>query len=147
LPDATIAAGIVRGLVDFAVAKGASRADLLHRAEIVAADLENQDGRVPLGRYTVLMRAAQALCRDPALALHFGEEIDLSQRSITGHLDHGMKTVADGVGLVNRFASLAVETGAAGPRLQVERRVVGAAGRRSTAVRLWDPGCSRRAAS
>jgi len=121
LAELTIAAGVARALVELAVAKGADREALLRRAGIDPAALRNQDDRVPLGKYVVLMRAAKALCGDPALALHFGEAVELSQMSIMGHLDHGVETMADAFALINRYANLVVETGGPGPRLQVER--------------------------
>jgi AraC-like DNA-binding protein len=68
------------------------------------------------------MRAAKELSRDPALALHFGETVDLSEMSIVGHLDHGIRTMADAFAQINGYAGLLIETGGPSPRLVVERR-------------------------
>jgi AraC-like DNA-binding protein len=120
--DLTIAAGVARALLELAVAEGAGREALLRRAGIDAADLRDQDGRVALERYVVLMHAAEELCGDPALGLHFGETVDLSEMSITGMLDHGVETMEDAFAMINHYGNLVVETGAPGPRLAVERR-------------------------
>ena len=68
------------------------------------------------------MRAAQEACGDPALALHFGEAVELSEMSIVGVLDHGDGTMADAFAQINRYADLVVETGSAAPRIVVEQR-------------------------
>ncbi len=120
--DLTIAAGVARALVEYAVKKGASRESLLCRAGIKPVDLANQDGRVDLGKYAVLMREAKERCGDPAFALHFGEAVELSEMSIVGYLDHGVETMADALELVNRYASLVVETGSPSARLVVEQQ-------------------------
>ena len=73
--EATCAAGFVRALLDFAVAKGADAAELLARAEIPASAFEDLDARLPFARYIALMRAAKAMTGDDALALHFGEHV------------------------------------------------------------------------
>ena len=82
MAELTIAAGIARGLLNFAVSRGADREALAERSGIVLADLADQDNRVPLTKYIALMRAAQALCGDPALALHYAEKIDFGEISI-----------------------------------------------------------------
>jgi AraC-like DNA-binding protein len=120
--DLTVAAGVPRTLVDLAVKKGASREALLRRARIDPAVLRDQDRRVPFESYVALMRAAKQACRDPALALHFGEAVDLSEMSIVGVLDHGDRTMEDAFAQINRYADLVVETGSAAPRIVIEQR-------------------------
>jgi AraC-like DNA-binding protein len=120
--EPTISAGVPRGLVEFAVARGARRAALLRGAGLDAAQLLRQDDRIPLRTYQRLMRTARELCGDPALALHFGEQVDLAQISILGHLDHGIETMGDVFAHLNRYISLVVDTGGPSPRLLVERR-------------------------
>ncbi len=61
----TVGAGFARGLLEFAVSKGADRATLLERSGIKAADLQDQDARVPFAGYVALMRAGRRL---PAIA-------------------------------------------------------------------------------
>jgi AraC-like DNA-binding protein len=120
--EATISAGVPRGLLDFAVARGARRQALLRRAGLDVAELDEPDDRIPLRKYAILMRAAKELSGDPALALRFGEAVELGQISILGHLDHGIETMDDVFAHLNRYASLMVDTGGPSPRLLVERR-------------------------
>jgi len=106
-----VAAGVARCLADFAVSLGAGRTDLFEQACLSEADLEHQDGRIPLPTYVALMRAAKVLCGDPAFALHFGAAIDISKMSIVGLIDHGIEKVGDVFTHINRYASLVIETG------------------------------------
>jgi hypothetical protein len=48
MAELTVAAGAARGLMELAVARGASRDALAERSGIDPADLEDQDGRIPL---------------------------------------------------------------------------------------------------
>lgn len=121
--ELTVAAGVARGLTEFAASLGAGRTALLERSRLSAADLEQQDGRIPFPKYMALMRAAQVLCRDPAFALHFGAAVDMSQMSIVGLIDHGIEKVADVFSHINRYASLVIETGGRSrQRLAARRR-------------------------
>ena len=110
---ASVAAGPVRGLIDFAAAKGAARAAMLTASGIADADLGDQDARVPFAKYVALMRAAKALTGDPALALHFGEAVDMSEMSIVGLLALSCETVAEGMAQMNRYGQLIVDLGLA----------------------------------
>lgn len=108
---ASIAAGPARALIDFAVAKGAARDALLAACGILDADLADQDARVPFAKYMTLMRAAKALTGDPALALHFGEAVEMSEMSIVGLLGLSCETVAEGMAQMNRYGQLIVDLG------------------------------------
>ena len=122
MTELTMAARGVRALLDLAVSKGASRETLLVRAMIAPADLEDCDNRIGFGKYVALMRAAQELCRDPALALHFGEAVDVTEISIACSV--GGADSIDGVfAQVNRYASLGVEVAGAenGDRYRLKR--------------------------
>lgn len=121
MQELTVAAGVAQALVDFAAARGADRGKLLRRAGVDAADLLHPDDRVAVGSYLALMAAAKVLCCDPAFALHFGEMVDLSEMSVVGLLDRDVETMADAIALINRYASLIMETGCRGAdRLAIE---------------------------
>lgn len=107
MSDLTIAASGVRALLELAVSKGASRSALLGRARIDPADLEDRDNRIPFPKYIALMKAGQELCNDPALALHFGEAVDLGEISMTRYI--GAASMAEAMSVVNRYAALTVE--------------------------------------
>jgi AraC-like DNA-binding protein len=128
VPEATVAARRVRGLLEFAVTKGGSRVRLLERARIDPAELHDQDKRLPFAKYAALMRAAEESSHDPALALHFGEAIDLEDISIVGMVG-GAETLADGgFAMMNRYSRLDFDLTAAGTdRFQIMR----------TAEELW----------
>src|SRR5665647_3740785 len=124
--DLTVAASIVRSLMELATSKGASRKTLANRARIVLPDLEDPDNRIPFSKYVALMRGAQELCNDPAFALHFGEEVDASEISLVHMMMGGADNFADALAQGNRDASLAIDVDAdgAGDRFQL-RRVAG----------------------
>lgn len=106
----TVAAGFAKGLLDLAVARGAARDALLDQAGIEAADLQDSDGRLPFARYVALMRAGQRLAGDPALALHYGESVDIAQVSIVGLIGQASATMLDAFQQLNRYVALIVET-------------------------------------
>jgi len=126
MAELTVGAGLPRGLVKIAVAKGASAAELAQRAGIALADLEDQDNRIPIQNYIALVRAAKELTGDPALALHYGEEVDLSELSITGLIMNASETMGDAFVQMNRFGRLAIEYDGGGDRfrMQVDERGV-----------------------
>jgi AraC-like DNA-binding protein len=94
------------------------------RASLCPADLEDPDGRLPFATYAALMRAAQDLCRDPALALHFGEAVDLAEVSIVGLIMNASATMADAFAQMQRFGRLTLETEGLsdGPRFTLTAR-------------------------
>src|SRR5215510_1830221 len=103
MPDLTVSAGLVRGLMGVAIAKGARPELLAERSQINPEDLQDQDNRIPFAKYVALMRAGQELCNDPALALHYGEAIDPSEISVVGLLVHTCETMPDAVAQLNRY--------------------------------------------
>ena len=102
MADLTVAAGLARGLVELAVAKGASEAALLERAGIARADLLDQDNRIPFTKYVTLMRAGKELANDPALALHYGETNDMSQISVVGLIANASETMLEAFAQLHR---------------------------------------------
>jgi AraC-like DNA-binding protein len=107
--ESTIAAPFVRALLELAVAKGASRRDLLDRTGIEAAALDDRDGRISLARWVMLMRIAREACGDPALALHFGEAFDVGDMSVVGLMTRAAATKGEGLKMVNRFCRLVAD--------------------------------------
>lgn len=122
MPELTIAASVVRALLELAVSKGADRKALTELSRVAPADLRDRDNRIPFGNYVALMRAGQELCADPALALHFGETVDTSQISIAC-LVADVDNIDEGFAQVNRYARLGVEVDSVGSagRFQIER--------------------------
>jgi len=116
MTELTVGAGLVRGLIGLAVSKGADGPELAARAGIELADLQDQDNRVPMPNYIALMRAAKDLTGDPALALHWGETVDLSEVSIVGLIMNASETMMDAFVQMNRFGKLAIEVEGVGDR-------------------------------
>ena len=106
----TASAGLAAGLIAFAVERGADRAELMARACVRPADIEDADHRLPFETYMALMRAAQDLCADSALALHFGEAVDLAELSIVGLIMNASATMADAFAQMQRLGRLTLET-------------------------------------
>src|SRR5690349_12387294 len=115
MADLTIEAGIARGLLKYAVSRGAAQAALVERSGVDPADLEDPNHRVPFLRYVALMRAAKALIGDPALALHYAEHVDFSEISIVGLLTLASENMMDAMVQMNRYGPLAVEVEGIGP--------------------------------
>jgi AraC-like DNA-binding protein len=119
--ELTMAASGVRALLDFAVSRGASRTVLAERSGINPAELADSDNRILFSKYVALMKAGQELCNDPALALHFGDAIDLSEISIS--VPSAITTIDEAFAQVNRYARLVVEVEGvgSGDRYQLKR--------------------------
>lgn len=119
MAELTVGAGLPRGLVKIAAARGADAAELCARAGIAPEQLEDQDNRIAMANYIALFRAAKELTGDEAIALHYGEEVDLSELSITGLIMNGAETMGDAFVQMNRFGKLAIEYEGAGDRFRM----------------------------
>ena len=119
----TIGAGYARGLLNFAVSKGASREQLLERSQIGASELEDLDNRIPLARYEALMCAGAELTGEPALALEFGEAVRMQEISIVGLICEACETTLDVGVQLNRYSRLAYDDGSENPQpiVRIER--------------------------
>jgi len=109
MAELTVAAGLARGLMELAVAKGAERTELLARSGIGVEDLLDVDRRIPFARYVALMRAGKDLAGDPALALHYGEANDMAQISVVGLIAYACETMLEAMVQINRYGRLVVE--------------------------------------
>jgi AraC-like DNA-binding protein len=123
MSELTLAASGVRALMDMAVSRGASRRLLAERSGIDPADLQDRDNRIAFDKYVALMRAAQELCGDPALALHFGEIVDTSEISFFPQI--GASSLAEAFAVMNRYSRLTVEVDEGGGDRYVLSRIGG----------------------
>ena len=121
MAEFTVAAGLARGLTQFAVSQGADQETLLARAGITLDVLQDQDSRVPLENYITLMRAAKDLTNDPAFGLHSGQANDFAQISIVGLIMLSAETMLDAFTQLNRFIRLVIEVDCEGDRFKLER--------------------------
>jgi AraC-like DNA-binding protein len=122
-PGPTVGAGYAKGLLDFAVSKQASRARLLERAQISDDDLADLDNRIPFEKYKALMKAGIELTRDPALALHYGEEVAFGELSVVGLIADACDTIFHAFTEVNRYNGLVIQVDGVGtgPRFELVR--------------------------
>jgi hypothetical protein len=109
VPELTVAAGLARGLMELAVSKGASQAELAMRSGIGVEELQDVDHRIPFAKYVALMRAGKELGNDPALALHYGETNDMSRISVVGLIAYACETMMEALVQLNRYGRLVIE--------------------------------------
>ena len=109
--DFTVAAGVARGLVEYAAGRGADRGELLRRAGLEAGILDDPDQRIGAATYVGLMRAGQALAGDPALALHWAEDVNLARMSVVGLLGEASTTLMESFQQVRRYGRLVTDLG------------------------------------
>ena len=122
MAEPSYSAGYVAGFIAFAVSRGADRRTLLESAGIDPENLRDRDNRIAFAKYVTLMRTAKRLCNDPALALHFGEAVDIAELSVLGLIGQASETMLDAFAQANRYSRLVVDvdTGT-GHRYHVKR--------------------------
>ncbi len=109
MADPSVSAGAITAFLDFAASRGADRAILTAGLPVAADHLADRDNRVAFADYVALVRAAQRLTGNDALALHYGEAVDLSELSVVGLITRAAPTMADALAQMNRYGSLVVE--------------------------------------
>lgn len=107
--EPTVAVGLVRAFLDYAVSRGANGPALAERAGVKANELQGHDNRVPFVQYIALVRAGKEICNDSALPLRFAEAIDASEFSIVGLLANASETMLDALAQMNRYGQLVAE--------------------------------------
>lgn len=108
---ATIAAGHVLGLLDYAVSQGAARDTLLEQSGVDAMALADHFNRVPLLQYVALLRAIKTACHDPAVALHFAVSSNCADLSIIALIGGACHDVSEAFVMLNRYGRLALDVG------------------------------------
>ena len=111
--EPTVAAGLVKAMLRFAAEKGVEADALVRQVGLNSANLEDHHSRVPFDRYAALLRRAKRLTGDRALALHFGESVNLAEVSLVGLIGYAAETMMEAFIQLNRFSRLIadVETG------------------------------------
>jgi AraC-like DNA-binding protein len=109
MSEPTVAVGLVRAFLDYAVARGADAQRLADDASVNIADLHDHDKRVAFASYLALVRLAKAMCNDPALPMRFAEDVDTAEFSIVGLLANASETMLDALRQMNRFGQLVAE--------------------------------------
>lgn len=124
MPELTVAAEYARALANFAVSKGADLTRLSERTHLDLHEKHDPLARIPFASYVALMRAGKELCNDPALALHFGEQVDLSEITIGCVIGGFAESGTEAFALMNRYSRLGVEAEGVGTgdRYVLDRR-------------------------
>ena len=124
MPELTVAAEYARALMNFAVSKGATLKCLTERSGLDLRDVPDPLARIPFASYVALMRAGKELCNDPALALRFGEQVDLSAITVGCVIGGFSESGAEAFALMNRYSRLGVEAEGVGngDRYVLDRR-------------------------
>lgn len=110
-PNPSIASSLVDGLVEFAASKNAERAAILEAGGLDAGDLADPDARIPLETYQRTLEAACRLTGDPALALHWGEKIDMADVSVVGMIMNASATMGEAFAQLQRYTGLGIVLG------------------------------------
>jgi AraC-like DNA-binding protein len=121
--QATIAAGLVAGLLTYAERHGADADALAAASGLSRERLRDPDERVPLPRYLALAREARHALDDEALALHYGAEVAMADVSIVGLIMEAAPDMAAALRQLQRYGRLALEVdaGDSGPVFELER--------------------------
>ena len=118
-----MSAGNASSLIEFAVARGASREALLRRSGISAERLSDGDNRVLMSEYFDLVRAAEDLTGNSAFALEFGRTVHMQEFSVLGLIFHACETVLEAIVQANRYGQLVIEVDVGkSDRFQWQRR-------------------------
>lgn len=108
-----MAAGFVSALLDYIAGRGASRDGILAATGLAAADLADQDNRVPVAAYHALIAAGIAATGDTALLLRHTLESRLETMSVVGQIVHSSASLAHSIDQLNRYLRLMAENQAA----------------------------------
>lgn len=110
--NATIAAGLVAGLVRLAEKYGEDASSLCQASGIHQENLDNPDARIELDAYLQLFELARHKLDRPALAVEYGASIGMSEISIVGLLMEASKTIGDAYVQMRRYGQLAMQVDA-----------------------------------
>lgn len=105
----TVSMGLISGLFNYAVSIGVDSSELMERSGISELQFDRPDSRLPFQEFVNLMHAAQHAADDPALALHFGEAVGMSQISIVGLIMEASQTMGEAFAQLQRYGRLAAE--------------------------------------
>lgn len=106
MSNPTMAAGFAGALLEYAVGKGADRAQLLDASGLTEDALAQQDNRIPVSVYHALIGAAIAATGDGALVMRHTIESKLESMSIVGQIVHSSNSMVHSMQQLNRYARL-----------------------------------------
>lgn len=99
----------VRGIIAYAVARGADREDVLDETGIDAGVLADPDGRIDRSEMLALWRAIARRLGDPAIALAVSRALPFGAYDVLDYAFATSPTVRDGMDVVRRYLRLFVD--------------------------------------
>ena len=105
----SVAAGIIKNLLDYSEQRGADRVAILNQVGLSEEDLVDQDARIPLDSYKTVLRACKLATGEPALPMVYTIDTRLEDISIVGLIIHSSSSMADSMTQLNRYSRLMVE--------------------------------------
>ena len=120
--EITVSAGYAKGFFDYAVRRGAKRAELLRLADIDERVFDDPDNRLPIANYQTMIGAAKTQCNAPALALEFCDDTHFEELSVVGLICQSAPFMGDALKQLSRYGKLVtdVDLGLADERFSVE---------------------------
>ncbi len=109
MSEPMMAAGFVAGLLEYTVSRGADRSALLAACGLDAADLADQDRRVPVAAYQALIAAGMTATGDTALLVRHTLESRLETMSVVGQIVHSSASLPHSIAQLNRYLHLMAE--------------------------------------
>lgn len=108
----------VRGMIHFGVSRGLSRAAILGASGIEQKTLDDPDGRIGRSQVACVWRYIADAIDDPALPLSVIQALPYGTYDVLDYAFATSQTVAEGVGVVQRYLRLFIEMA----ELEIEER-------------------------
>ncbi len=106
MTEQTMAAGFAASFADYACDRGAERDFLLADSGLTEDDLSDQDNRIPVAAYQVMIGAAIRQTGDTALLLRHTFETRLETMSVVGQIVHSSASLRHSLEQLNRYLHL-----------------------------------------
>lgn len=106
MTEQTMAAGFAASFADYACDRGAERDILLADSGLTEDDLSDQDNRIPVAAYQVMIGAAIRQTGDTALLLRHTFETRLETMSVVGQIVHTSASLRHSLEQLNRYLHL-----------------------------------------
>jgi AraC-like DNA-binding protein len=98
-----ISTSILQRLFAFTSKKGVNTEDLLQKANVNKASLDNADNKLPLENYYSILDSAIEMTRDEYFGLHMGESADAGDLSVLGYIMTSCRTLGEALEKVGKY--------------------------------------------
>ncbi len=107
--SATVSFGFAKSLFDFAVSCGADVRQLASTAGVGFDENMDPDARFSAKKFLEVLIQSKHSTGDPALALHWGEAVGMSEISVLGMIMNASRTMGEAFEQLQRYARLAAD--------------------------------------